>query len=80
MGRYILSLRLGRKGNGSLKRLGNKGRSEFCFLLRVVDDSSVVLFQLHPNDKDRILSVVKIWNAGLAKISVRNSIPSGNGK
>ncbi|MDQ1254111.1 MAG: HTH-type transcriptional regulator, sugar sensing transcriptional regulator [Euryarchaeota archaeon] len=36
-----------------------------CF--GVVDDSAVVLFQLHPRDKDRILSVVKIWDAGLAK-------------
>jgi hypothetical protein len=33
----------------------------------VLDDSAVVLFQLHPRDKDRILSVVKIWDAGLAK-------------
>jgi len=33
----------------------------------VVDDSAVILFQLHPRDKDRILSVVKIWDAGLAK-------------
>jgi HTH-type transcriptional regulator, sugar sensing transcriptional regulator len=33
----------------------------------VIDDSAVVLFQLHPRDKDRILSVVKIWDAGLAK-------------
>jgi sugar-specific transcriptional regulator TrmB len=36
-----------------------------CF--GVVDDSAVVLFHLHPRDKDRILSVVKIWDAGLAK-------------
>jgi len=36
-----------------------------CF--GVVDDSAVVLFQLHPRDNDRVLSVVKIWDAGLAK-------------
>lgn len=36
-----------------------------CF--GVVDDSAVVLFQLHPREKDRILSVVKIWDTGLAK-------------
>ncbi len=33
----------------------------------VVDDSVVILFQPHPQDKDRVLSVVKIWDAGLAK-------------
>jgi len=33
----------------------------------VIDDSVVVLLQLHPQDQDRILSVVKIWDAGLAK-------------
>ncbi|MFY1110507.1 MAG: TrmB family transcriptional regulator [Methanosarcinaceae archaeon] len=33
----------------------------------VVDDSVVILFQPHPKDKDRVLSVVKIWDAGLAK-------------
>jgi sugar-specific transcriptional regulator TrmB len=33
----------------------------------VVDDSAVVLFQLHPTDKDRILSIVKILDTGLAK-------------
>ena len=33
----------------------------------VIDDSIVVLLQLHPQDKDRILSVVKIWDTGLAK-------------
>jgi len=33
----------------------------------VVDESVVVLFQPHPKDKDRILSVVKIWDAGFAK-------------
>jgi predicted metallopeptidase len=27
----------------------------------------VVLFQLHPRDNDRILSVVKIWDTGLGK-------------
>lgn len=36
-----------------------------CF--GIIDDSVVVLLQLHPQDKDRILSVVKIWDAGLAK-------------
>jgi sugar-specific transcriptional regulator TrmB len=39
----------------------------FASSFGVVDDSAVVLFQLHPRDKDRILSVVKIWDAGLAK-------------
>lgn len=33
----------------------------------IVDDSVVILFQPHPQDKDRVLSVVKIWDAGLAK-------------
>ncbi|WP_255336695.1 TrmB family transcriptional regulator [Methanosarcina sp. KYL-1] len=33
----------------------------------VVDESIVVLFQPHPKDKDQVLSVVKIWDAGLAK-------------
>ncbi|WP_440954860.1 TrmB family transcriptional regulator [Methanosarcina sp. Mfa9] len=33
----------------------------------VVDDSVVILFQPHPQDKDRVLSVVKIWDSGLAK-------------
>lgn len=47
-----------------------------CF--GIVDDSIVVLFQLHPLDNDRVLSVVKIWDAGLAKkIWVRNSNSSG---
>jgi len=36
-----------------------------CF--GIIDDSIVVLFQLHPQDSDRVLSVVKIWDAGLAK-------------
>lgn len=39
----------------------------FASSFAVVDDSAVVLFQLHPRDKDRILSVVKIWDPGLAK-------------
>jgi sugar-specific transcriptional regulator TrmB len=33
----------------------------------VVDDNVVVLLQLHPTDKDRILSIVKILDTGLAK-------------
>lgn len=36
-----------------------------CF--GIFDDSAVVLFQLHPQDNDRILSVVKIRDPGLAK-------------
>jgi sugar-specific transcriptional regulator TrmB len=36
-----------------------------CF--GVVDDSIVVLFQPHPKDRDRVLSVVKIRDIGLAK-------------
>ena len=39
----------------------------FVSSFAVVDDSAVVLFQLHPRDNDRILSVVKIRDAGLAK-------------
>lgn len=39
----------------------------FVSSFAVVDDRAVVLFQLHPRDKDRILSVVKIYDAGLAK-------------
>lgn len=36
-----------------------------CF--GIFDDSVVVLFQLHPQDNDRVLSVVKIRDPGLAK-------------
>ncbi|RXA20774.1 TrmB family transcriptional regulator [Methanosarcina sp. MSH10X1] len=36
-----------------------------CF--GIIDENVVVLFQLHPHDSDRILSVVKIWDTGLAK-------------
>jgi sugar-specific transcriptional regulator TrmB len=36
-----------------------------CF--GIVDDNVVVLFQPHPVDRDRVLSVVKIREAGLAK-------------
>jgi sugar-specific transcriptional regulator TrmB len=36
-----------------------------CF--GIVDDSVVVLFQPHPADRDRVLSVVKIRDTGLAK-------------
>ncbi|WP_269848966.1 DUF7436 family protein [Methanosarcina horonobensis] len=36
-----------------------------CF--GIADDSIVVLFQPHPADRDRVLSVVKIRDAGLAK-------------
>lgn len=36
-----------------------------CF--GIVDDSIVVLFQPHPADRDRVLSVVKIRDTGLAK-------------
>lgn len=39
----------------------------FASSFGVIDDSAVVLFQLHPRDKDRTLAVVKIWDAGLAK-------------
>ncbi|MDY9926225.1 TrmB family transcriptional regulator [Methanosarcina sp.] len=36
-----------------------------CF--GIVDDSVVILFQPHPADRDRVLSVVKIRDTGLAK-------------
>ena len=36
-----------------------------CF--GIADDSVVVLFQPHPADRDRVLSVVKIRDSGLAK-------------
>ena len=36
-----------------------------CF--GIVDDSIVVLFHPHPADRDRVLSVVKIRDAGFAK-------------
>jgi len=36
-----------------------------CF--GIIDESAVVLSQLHPHDSDRILSVIKIWDMGLAK-------------
>jgi len=36
-----------------------------CF--GIVDDSIVVLFQPHPTDRDRVLSVVKIQDTGFAK-------------
>ncbi len=39
--------------------------SQSCF--GVIDSSAVVLFQPHPQDKDRILSVVKIWDSEFAK-------------
>jgi hypothetical protein len=39
----------------------------FTSYFGVVDDSAVALFQLHPRDTDSVLSVVKIWDAGLAK-------------
>jgi len=35
--------------------------------LGIVDDSIVVLFQPHPTDRDRVLSVVKVRDSGLAK-------------
>ena len=36
-----------------------------CF--GIVDDSVVILFQPHPTDMDKVLSVVKVWDKGLAK-------------
>ncbi|AKB35793.1 Transcriptional regulator, TrmB family [Methanosarcina siciliae C2J] len=36
-----------------------------CF--GIVDDTTVVLFQPHPTDRDRVLSVVKIRDTGFAK-------------
>ena len=39
--------------------------SNSCF--GIVDDSIVVLFQPHPTDRDRVLSVVKVRDSGLAK-------------
>lgn len=36
-----------------------------CF--GIVDDSIIVLFQPHPSDRDRVLSVVKIRDTGFAK-------------
>jgi sugar-specific transcriptional regulator TrmB len=39
--------------------------SNSCF--GIVDDSIIVLFQPHPADRDRVLSVVKIRDAGFAK-------------
>jgi sugar-specific transcriptional regulator TrmB len=33
----------------------------------VIDDNVVVFFQLHPTDNDRILSILKIYDTGLAK-------------
>jgi HTH-type transcriptional regulator, sugar sensing transcriptional regulator len=39
----------------------------FASCFGVLDDSAVILFQLHPRDRDRILSVVKILDTGLAK-------------
>jgi sugar-specific transcriptional regulator TrmB len=37
----------------------------------VVDNNLVILLQPHPLDRDRLISVVKIWDAELAK-SLRN--------
>jgi sugar-specific transcriptional regulator TrmB len=39
--------------------------SNSCF--GIVDDSVVVLFQPHPTDRDRVLSVLKVRDSGLAK-------------
>lgn len=39
--------------------------SNSCF--GIVDDSIVVLFQPHPTDRDRVLSVLKVRDRGLAK-------------
>jgi sugar-specific transcriptional regulator TrmB len=62
---------LSRQGEEAFEKL-KKGmeirvveNSHSCF--GVIDNSAVVLFQPHPQDKDRILSVVKIWDAGFAK-------------
>jgi HTH-type transcriptional regulator, sugar sensing transcriptional regulator len=55
--------KLGKFEKGMEIRLAQNFNS--CF--GIIDDSVVVLFQLHPQDNDRILSVVKIWDTGLAK-------------
>ncbi len=64
---YMLSMQ-GEEALGKLKK-GMEIRlvqnSQSCF--GVIDSSVVVLFQPHPQDRDRILSVVKIWDAGFAK-------------
>jgi len=53
---------------GKLKKgLDIRLSQNFDSYFGVVDDSVVILFQPHPRDKDQILSVVKIWDAGLAK-------------
>ncbi len=53
---------------GKLKKgLDLRLSQNFDSYFGVVDDSVVILFQPHPQDKDRVLSVVKIWDAGLAK-------------
>jgi len=39
--------------------------SNSCF--GIIDDSVVVLFQPHPTDRDRVLSVLKVRDSGLAK-------------
>ncbi|AKB25777.1 Transcriptional regulator, TrmB family [Methanosarcina sp. MTP4] len=53
---------------GKLKKgLDIRLSQNFDSYFGVVDDSVVILFQPHPKDKDRVLSVVKIWDAGLAK-------------
>jgi sugar-specific transcriptional regulator TrmB len=63
----MLSL-LGEENFGKLKK-GIEIRlvQNFNSCFGIVDDSIVVLFQLHPQDNDRVLSAVKIWDAGLAK-------------
>jgi sugar-specific transcriptional regulator TrmB len=64
---YMLSRQeeeaLGKLKKGMEIRLVQNSQS--CF--GVIDSSVVVLFQPHPQDRDRILSVVKIWDAGFAK-------------
>lgn len=53
---------------GKLKKgLDIRLSQNFDSYFGVIDDSVVILFQPHPKDKDRVLSVVKIWDAGLAK-------------
>ena len=53
---------------GKLKKgLDIRLSQNFDSYFGVVDDSVVILFQPHPQDKDRVLSVVKIWDSGLAK-------------
>lgn len=61
-------LKQGEKALDKLKKaIGIRVVKNIASSFLVIDDSIVVLFQLHPTDNDRVLSIVKILDTGLAK-------------